>query len=246
MKFLTPIDFKGAKFEEWYALYKSKKIGFVGISINKKTIWLPIEYDGDQQIRMLNHVPIESQRAMFRWVMDWEENLYMFAEIVAYIRQKNGELDNLKRFDSRICQNCKGICCKRTGCYYSPKDFEDKSFKGLYEHLFKGYTSIIGVHSFFTGKPNTLVLKVRNIGEPVVVDKFYGENRCILLSAKGCSLPRDKRPYGGCELIPMEDASCITGYTLRQCSEEWQPYQFMLEELYEIFYGKDIKFNGVI
>lgn len=246
MKFLTPIDIQGAKFEEWYALYKSKKIGFVGISIDKSTVWLPIEYDGDQQIRMLNHVPIEAELVMVMWQAESLENLYMFIEIVAYIRQKNGELDNLKRFDSRICENCKGICCKRTGCYYSPKDFEDKSFKGLYEHLFKGYTSIIEIYSEFTGLPDTLVLKVRNIGEPVAVDKFYGENRCILLGEKGCRLPREKRPFGGRELIPMENASCITGYTLRQCVEEWHSYQFMLKKLYEMFYGKNIHFKEVI
>lgn len=249
MKLLTPLDIRSANFKNLYCLYESKKIGFVGLNfVTFQTVWLPIEYEnGKQQIRMLDDRKrlIEAASVMALWQDNFSENLYLFSDIVDYIRKQEGYYDDLPRFNFALCEKCGGKCCKRTGCYYSPKDFKEISFEILFKHLCKGYTSIYPINGFYTGLSDSLILKIRNVGEPVAIDKDYGYNQCILLGEKGCSLSREKRPRGGRELIPLENG-CITGYTFREIVEEWAPYQLLLLHLYNIFYGKDIPFKGVI
>ena len=41
-----------------------------------------------------------------------------------------------------ICSKCKGFCCKRMGCHFSPDDFKDLTFDGLKKEIDKGYISI--------------------------------------------------------------------------------------------------------
>ena len=249
MKFLTPMELRSVNFKKINQLYESKEIGFVGFNFDTfHTVWLPIQYEiGQKQIRMLDdgEITIEAKLVMALWQTDFSENLYLFSDLVEYVQKKNGYYDALPRFNPALCEKCGGKCCKRTGCYYSPKDFSEISFETLFKHLCKGYTSIYPIDGFYTGLQNSLILKVRNVGEPVAIDKNYGYNQCILLGEKGCSLSREKRPRGGRELIPMENG-CITGYTFREIVGDWAPYQLLLLHLYKIFYGKDIPFKGVI
>ena len=249
MKFITPYELRDVNFGKLYRLYETKKISFVGYNIQLHTIWVPIEYEpGKAQIRMLENSEDVMKMGCFSilWQDDFSENLYLFSDIVDYIRKKNGYYSSLQRFNSDICKKCGGRCCKRTGCYYSPKDFKEISFEILFEHLCKGYTSIYPISDYYTGLSNSIIVKMRNVGEPVAIDKDYGNNQCILLTKEGCSLPKEKRPYGGRELIPMAEGSCLTGYTFREIVEDWSPYQLLLHHLYEIFLNKDIPFKGVI
>ena len=249
MKFLTPHDIRGINFKKIYQMYESKEIGFVGFNFATfHTVWLPIQYETDQkQIRMLDNgeKTIEADLVMVLWQSDFSENLYLFSDIVEYVRKQKGFYDDLPRFNPVLCEKCGGKCCKRTGCYYSPKDFPEITFETLFKHLCKGYTSIYPIDGLYTGLSNSLILKIRNVGEPVSIDKNYGYNRCILLGEKGCPLSKEQRPRGGRELIPVEHG-CITGYTFREIVEDWSPHQLLLLHLYEIFYKKDIPFNGVI
>lgn len=186
MKFLTPMELRSVNFKKINQLYESKEIGFVGFNFDTfHTVWLPIQYDemDKKQIRMLEagEKTIEAELVMALWQTDFSENLYLFSDLVEYIQKKNGYYDALPRFNPALCEKCGGKCCKRTGCYYSPKDFSEISFETLFKHLCKGYTSIYPIDGFYTGLQNSLILKVRNVGEPVAIDKNYGYNQCILL-----------------------------------------------------------------
>ena len=49
----------------------------------------------------------------------------------------------VKLEDKKICERCKGECCKKSGCDYSTDDFPDLSMKALEEIIKEGKTSIV-------------------------------------------------------------------------------------------------------
>ncbi len=44
----------------------------------------------------------------------------------------------VKYENKEICKECGGKCCKKCGCDYLPKDFEDLSTNGLLERITGG------------------------------------------------------------------------------------------------------------
>ena len=245
MNFIAPFDLK-ISFKQLYDLFCRKEIGFVGVNIEKATIWLPIKYeDCKPQITLIPTNP-QTLHAFIPAMIMWQyQDMDMISEVVSYIRKKNGDYDNLKKVNSQICKKCKGICCKSEGCLYSPSNFKEVSFSALKEFISKGYSTIILIREFYTGLEDSFILKVRRVGEPVVKTKLIKNTPCILLGDKGCMLSENKRPKGGIELIPLETGSCIPAYTYREAVEEWMPYQKILKDLVIFFMNKNIPFNGV-
>lgn len=241
IEFITPFPIT---FKKLYDSFERKEIGFIGIEVEDVTIWLPVKYDEGEQIEEMNFLDVfpEVMLVLFSW---GDNELNFMSEVVAYIRKKRGEFKNLKNINHSVCKKCGGMCCRNTGCYFSTKDFEEISFESLHALLSKGYTSISPVSTALTGLDNSLLLKVRNVNEPIVITEELEPSRCILLGDNGCTLKDGERPYGGSSLIPMANASCIIGYTLREAVEEWSPYQDLLMKLAREFIKKNIPFKGI-
>ena len=164
MNFIAPFNLK-ISFKQLYDLFCWKEIGFAGINIEKSTIWLPIKYeDCNPQIELMptNRQTLHSFiPAMLMWQ---NQEMGMISEVVSYIRNKNGDYDNLKKFNSQICKKCKGNCCKSEGCLYSPSNFKEIAFDSLKEFICRGYSTIILVREFYTGLADSFILNASRVG----------------------------------------------------------------------------------
>lgn len=240
-----PIKPFKVNFKKVYSMFMRKELNFLGVYIDKHTLWIPIEYEKDKpRIRIYNNDTDFGE--IIQNILLWRiPTLLFMGEIVSFIRKENGELNKYKQIDHSICTKCGGKCCKNSGCYYSIRDFKEISLESLVRQLMKGYTSIVGIEGEFSGYENSLVLKVRNIGQAIIDIETPVQSPCILLTESGCMLKDEQRPYGGKALIPQKDHSCIIGYTLREAVEEWLPYQGLLFQLSNLFFNKDIPFKRV-
>lgn len=134
----------------------------------------------------------------------------------------------IKTFSAtETCVECKGACCKRMGCHYSPRDFSDFSFEGLKTQIEKGNISI----DWWEGDSEPeFYLRARHVGAPIVDPSWGGT--CINLTATGCSLSWDERPLGGKALKPEANGRChYTTYSKEDCKNEWLQYGETLEQL---------------
>ena len=81
----------------------------------------------------------------------------------------------MERVENReICSKCGGKCCKKSGCDYSTKDFDDLSVNAIYQKLEEGNISIVAFLNF-NRLPNGrlacspfLYLRARNTDRGVV------------------------------------------------------------------------------
>ena len=130
---------------------------------------------------------------------------------------------------SEVCSECKGCCCRRMGCHYSPHDFKDLSYEGLKAEIEKGRISI----DWWEGmRHREYYLRARHVGEPIVYGSWGG--RCVNLTDNGCSLSWEERPLGGKALKPAADPKtepCETSYSKEDCKNEWKPYSEILSRL---------------
>ena len=144
-------------------------------------------------------------------------------------------MNEFKNNESSICSECKGQCCKRMGCHYSPDDFKEITFEILKELIDKGNTSIDWWEGDVLDKDRerTYYLRVRNKNSDIVDPAWIGE--CSLLTNSGCSLLFESRPKGGRSVIPQKDFECTSEYLKDTCCKEWYPYQHILDNLYNIY-----------
>lgn len=168
----------------------------------------------------------------------------MFKYTTLTCRSIKKDYDNIKNQNASICSKCRGSCCKRGGCYFSPEDFKEISFEYLETQLGKGYISInLQNDSIFY--PDTYILKVRDRGVGIV-DTGYRNSEyspCSLLTDNGCKLSYEERPSGGKLYIPEYENGfyhCYTNYKIRDCCNEWFPYQEILVQLASYFSHRDI------
>lgn len=152
----------------------------------------------------------------------------------------------VKLEDKKICERCKGECCKKSGCDYSTDDFQDLSMKALEEILKEGKTSIVAAIGTKRAKNGNkfivpyLYLRARNMNRGVV-DLISLKSRCSLLTETGCSYTLENRPSGGVNLIP----SRIKGhcYPLKNPLEivaGWEKYQVLLAKMVKKITGKTV------
>ena len=156
-------------------------------------------------------------------------------------KKKNREAP--ENINPEICKGC-GWCCRRCGCYFSPEDFPEISYEYLKKRIEEGYISLEFVLKERTYLDyDTLILRVRNQGAPVV-DLGLKRTPCVLLTEKGCALSEKDRPSGGVFLIPMEtfnpktgrkEKACYSKYDIEECALEWRPYQDILLQLLKYF-----------
>ena len=146
--------------------------------------------------------------------------------------------------NKKICSLCKGMCCKKMGCHYSPQDFKEISFDLLKIEIDKGHISI----DWWEGNPfdelddsieRVYFLRVRNVKSKIIDPSWGGV--CSLLTENGCSLEYKDRPKGGRELIPNEKRDCILNYNKQDCAKEWYKYDEILTQLYNLYKSDDKK-----
>lgn len=164
--------------------------------------------------------------------------------------------------DSDCCSECKGECCKRCGCHFSPDDFPELSFEYLKQEIEKGYISI----DYIPGEillfecEGIYLLRARNKNSPIFdpADFRLGKRSspCILLGENGCALDYKMRPTGGKLLIPSKrvflnpDGSathqCFSRYTMDECCYEWKHFQKVLRMLKDYFSEYDADYPCLI
>ena len=134
------------------------------------------------------------------------------------------------------CALCKGACCKRMACHYSPDDFPEISYEYLKKEIEKGKISIDWWEDIFP----EYYLRARHVGEPVVCGSWGG--KCVNLTEHGCSLPFEERPLGGKALRPREHSGgdCVSSYKKEQCKNDWKQYSSILEQLVMYFRSNPI------
>ena len=159
------------------------------------------------------------------------------------------------RLENRtICAVCGGECCQKMACSCSPKDFDNDCNK-MEEALKSGHYSIdlhrcdLGVFAMnpygviriklgqIMSHPNgCLYIRARNVNRPIVdfIHEKDEEGPCIFWNPeRGCSLPYEKRPHHGRNMIPNIFFECDSVYGekfLEVLDKEWKPYtQFLYE-----------------
>lgn len=169
-----------------------------------------------------------------------------------YYRQKVLELyENEKAENPEICKECGGRCCLRAPCHWSPRDFENLSFKALKKLLEeKQYISVVRfpgdiVESCFKSFKHkgkyfyVLRTRTRSTGLAIVSNKKLKSDRCMLLTPNGCKLPFSERARGARLLIPEKNRKCRHLYDMDECIEEWKDYQDVLRKLFYYFRVKE-------
>lgn len=142
--------------------------------------------------------------------------------------------------NKELCSKCKGRCCKNCGCFYSPRDFKEISYRYLKREIQKGYISIDLVKKTKKSRDvprDTLVLRVRNVDSPIVdTDQDHRPRSCSRLTDEGCTFSYEDRPTGGKKLIPILNVEgylmCYPSYSYVECAQEWSHYQWTLRRLY--------------
>lgn len=181
---------------------------------------------------------------------DWEIYNELIAVVIDHIEAIEQQNKKVNLFNHELCTLCGGGCCKASGCYFSPKDFKRISYDLLKRILYKGYISLVLIHKEATGlEKDSYTLRMRNKDGVIVVHDFSEDNEgpCIALEETGCPFNDDDRPYGGKSLVPNWDirTPCQPGYSIRQCAEDWLPYQDVLNKLAKEFAEKDIEYEGI-
>ena len=152
------------------------------------------------------------------------------------------------KFNKELCTACKGLCCQRFGCFYSPRDFKKITFKDLKLEIEKGEIQILYIPKSRSGQgTGVFVLAVRNVGGPIVNIPIRYTGPCMKLTDNGCSFNNFSRPYGGIFLLPKGGVDkkgkaypqCEAMYTAREASFEWLPYKKILQTLAYYFCDDD-------
>ena len=152
------------------------------------------------------------------------------------------------KFNKELCAACKGRCCKRCGCFLSPRDFKRITFDYLRDEIEKGYIQILYIHKSQSGQgTGVFVLAVRNVNGPYVNIPLRFTGPCVMLSEEGCAFSDKERPYGGQFLIPKGGiepdgtafSQCEAMYDVKSACFEWLPYKKMLQGLAYYFCDDD-------
>ena len=153
----------------------------------------------------------------------------------------------MERVENReICGKCGGKCCKKSGCDYSTKDFDDLSVSAIYKKLEEGNISIVSFltfNRFSNGRMACspfLYLRARNTGRDIV-DLLSFKKQCSMLREDGCAYSVNDRPSGGINLIPSSDGPCRPEINPFEIVKEWSSYQKQLRKLVKRFTGKSVE-----
>ena len=153
----------------------------------------------------------------------------------------------MERVENReICGKCGGKCCKKSGCDYSTKDFNDLSVNAIYKKLEEGNISIVSFLEF-NRLPNGrmacrpfLYLRARNTGRDIV-DLLSFKKQCSMLKEDGCTYSVNDRPSGGINLVPNDKGPCRPAINPFEIVIDWSSYLKQLRKLVKRFTGKSVE-----
>lgn len=152
--------------------------------------------------------------------------------------------DIKKNENYEMCYLCGGMCCMKSGCDYSAKDFKDCSYNTLVKELAKGNISIVCLLKFKDDRSYEafLYLRARNTNRDII-DLVSIKTRCALLGEKGCMYDYKHRPYGGKNLIPRKDINslCIPDKNPKDIVMSWKPYQKVLRRIVFQYTGMNLE-----
>lgn len=162
------------------------------------------------------------------------------------------------------CVKCRGRCCKERGCSLAPEDMlralavRNKEIEitdtkltnadtELRDTNKKSVLSDVLLHMLQndehyaidcvsqSGRP-FYYLRMRHKCYTFIGVEAMGE--CMALTPSGCSLSEEERPKGGRFLKSSPDGNCVQHYTKEEMLADWEPYQSLLSEIWEKFYGE--------
>lgn len=135
------------------------------------------------------------------------------------------------------CKRCGGYCCKKCGCDYSAKDFENLSLNGLCKILKEGNISVVSYLEFIELKSGRIVadpflyLRARNKNRDII-DLLSLKTTCSMLTEDGCTYDKEHRPSVGLNLIPGESRfECKPNERPIDIINTWKPYQNTLKKI---------------
>ena len=145
-----------------------------------------------------------------------------------------------------ICKKCGGLCCKKSGCDYLPRDFSDLSFNELYQKLEEGNISIVAMLRFERLSNGKLVvnpflyLRARNKNREII-DLFSMKTTCSMLQENGCTYSYKDRPSMGKNLVPNSNHKCYPLENPIQLIEDWSSYQKVLSKIVKRMTGMTVE-----
>lgn len=163
----------------------------------------------------------------------------------------------------RECGACKGRCCRERGCSLSPEDMlqvlspedttqalssenmprilppqSEEEKAALKEALLRTLSEgdLYAIDCFHEGGSAFYYLRMRHKCYTFIGVEAMGE--CIALTEQGCRLSEEKRPKGGRFLESRPDGRCVQHYTKEEMLRDWEPYQPVLKEIWNIYYAR--------
>lgn len=118
----------------------------------------------------------------------------------------------------------------------------------LLKKLEEGYISIVSAQNFErlpNGKiVNTpfLYLRARNLGKPIV-DLLSMKTTCASLTEDGCKFDYEHRPFGGKNLIPVDNGICYPEISSFDILNTWKNYQTILSRIVKRLTGMSVNAN---
>ena len=154
-------------------------------------------------------------------------------------------MSNIKNNENtEMCSLCGGMCCMKSGCDYSARDFKDCSYNTLTKELSKGNISIVSFLKFKDGNDYEyfLYLRARNTNRDIV-DLISMKTKCSMLGDTGCMYDYKHRPEGGRNLIPRKDidSPCIPDKDPKDIVLSWKPYQKVLKRIVLEYTGMSVE-----
>ena len=146
--------------------------------------------------------------------------------------------------NKEICSQCGGMCCKKSGCDYSPDDLSPITLNSITKKLEEGNISIVSaqIFKYINGKLTNspfLYLRARNIDRPIV-DLLSMKKTCACLTENGCIYDLNNRPSGGVNLIPNDKGPCSPKEDPYSIIKGWDTYQALLRKLVKRMTGNTI------
>ena len=161
------------------------------------------------------------------------------------LRELNGYyLQHEAKDAAPVCGDCKGHCCSTLGCMLSSADLLHLLGRSTAdrEHMLGLLKERpIAIDRFADPRGYFYYLRMRHKCFTFIGVDAMGE--CMALSESGCTLPFEKRPYGGRMLEAMPDRRCVQHYTCAEMITDWLPYQSVLSSIWQE-YEKQFEEDG--
>lgn len=136
----------------------------------------------------------------------------------------------------KICQECKGRCCKNIPGIVSPKDLKLPKTYLLKKYIISGKYTI----DYWIGDPRTNKNELEQVyfirpsvkGKEGEIPNASWGGECTFLTVKGCILKINKRPLQ-CQMLKPHKYKCIiiNKYSKKNLIIQWIPYQNIIQNL---------------